>query len=65
MNKVPPNILELPLAERGLAALKIAVAKAIAEHARHEEPIYVWRDDRVVEVFPDEVRTKVGLIQES
>jgi len=40
MSKVPPNILELPIAERGLAALKAAVEKVIVEHARQGLPIY-------------------------
>jgi hypothetical protein len=58
MIKEPPNVLELPMPERGLMALKAAVKKAIEEHARERLPIYIWRDGRVVEVPPDELRTQ-------
>jgi len=40
-----PNVVELPMPERGLMALKVAVKKAIEEHAREGLPIYVWRDE--------------------
>ena len=44
MSKVRPNVLELPIAERGLTALKAAVKKVIVEHARQGLPIYIGRD---------------------
>ncbi len=50
MRKPPRNILELPLEKRAEMALKTAVRKAIAEHARQGRPIYVWRDGKVVQV---------------
>ncbi len=50
MIKPPPNILELPLADRGLLALKAAVEKVIEEHAREGLPLYFWRDGKVVAV---------------
>jgi hypothetical protein len=62
MIKEPPNVLELPMPERGLMALKVAVKKAIAEHARQELPIYVWRDGKVVEIPPDELRARSILL---
>ena len=62
MSKVPPNVLELPIAERGLMALKGAVEKVIEEHARQGLPIYLWRDGRVVEVPSDELRAQATLL---
>lgn len=55
MIKEPPKVVELPMSERGLMTLKVAVKKAIAEHAREGLPIYVWRDGKVVEIPPDEL----------
>lgn len=55
MTKPSSSVVELPIAERGLMALKVAVKKAIAEHAREGLPIYTWRDGKVVEIPPDEL----------
>jgi len=55
MNKPSKAVLRLPLEKRAEIAFKIAVAKAIDEHARLGLPIYVWRDGRVVELPQDEV----------
>lgn len=63
MSKVPPNVLELPIAERGLTALKAAVEKVIVEHARQGLPIYIWRDGEVVEVPPDKLREQAALLE--
>jgi hypothetical protein len=62
MIKEPPKVLELPMPERGLIALKVAVKKAIEEHAREGLPIYVWRDGKVVEIPPDELRAQSILL---
>ena len=62
MIKEPPNVGELPMPERGLRALKVAVKKAIEEHAREGLPIYVWRDGKVVEIPPDELRAQSILL---
>ena len=35
--------------------MKVAVAKAIEEHARLGLPVYVWRNGKVVELSPQEV----------
>lgn len=56
MTKPPQNVLELPLAERGLMALKAAVEKVIEEHAREGLPLYIWRDGKVVAVPAEELR---------
>jgi hypothetical protein len=40
MSKVPPNILESPIAKRSLTALKAAVETVIVEHARQGLPMY-------------------------
>ena len=62
MSKVHPNVLELPIAERGLRALKTAVEKVIVEHARQGMPIYIWRDGEVVEVLPEQLREQAALL---
>jgi hypothetical protein len=56
MSNVPQNVLELPLEERALLALKAAVKKAIAEHAREGLPVYVWSGGRVVELPAGKLR---------
>jgi len=58
MSKPSTNILELPLSERGLLALKAAVEKAIEEHAREGLPMYIWRDGEVVAVPAEELRKR-------
>ncbi len=63
MTKPPANVLELPLEERAELALKAVVEKVIVEHARQGLPIYVWRDGRVVEVPPDELRAESARLQ--
>ena len=63
MGKVPPDVLELPISERGLMALKTAVAKVIAEYARQGQPIYIWRDGEVVEVPPDKPREQAAMLE--
>jgi hypothetical protein len=54
----PPNVLELPLEERALMALKAAVENVIEEHAREGLPMYVWRDGKVVAVPAEELRVR-------
>jgi hypothetical protein len=63
MIKPPSNVLDLPLEERAAMALKAAVEKVVAEHARQGLPIYIWRDGRVVEVPPDELRAHSALLR--
>jgi len=59
MTKSPGNVLDLPLEQLAELALKAAVKKVIAEHARKGLPIYVWRDGAVVEIRPGELRRQV------
>ena len=47
---VPDSVMELPLEERALMAMRDAVERVIEEHLRHGLPIYVWRDGKVVDV---------------
>lgn len=58
MTTPPANVLELPLEERAEMALKAAVEKVIVEHARRGLPIYIWRDDKIVAVPPEELRAQ-------
>jgi hypothetical protein len=55
MSKPSPEVLQLPLWRRAEIVFKVAVAKAIEEHARLGFPIYMWRNGRVVELSPAEV----------
>ena len=42
-----------PIFAKAERAMKEAVAAAIAEHWRAGRPVYVWRDERVVALYPD------------
>ena len=42
------------LAYRAEEALKVAVAKAIAEHRRNGIPIAIWRNGKVVRLHTDQ-----------
>ena len=50
MSSISPKILDLPLEERALMALKDGVKKAIAERRRLGLPVYVWSEGRVVDI---------------
>jgi hypothetical protein len=63
MTKPPPNVLSLPLEQRAEMALKAAVEEVIVEHARRGLPIYIWRDGKVVEVPPDELRVQAAVLE--
>lgn len=63
MTEPPANVLKLPLEERAEIALKVAVEKLIVEHAYRGLPIYIWRDGRIVEVPPEELRTESARLQ--
>jgi hypothetical protein len=54
----PLNVLELPLEERALMALKAAVERVIEDHAREGLPLYIWRDGKVVAVPAEELRAR-------
>ncbi len=56
MIKLSADILELPLSERGLMALRVAVERVIEEHAREGLPLYTLRDGKVVAVPAEELR---------
>jgi hypothetical protein len=58
MSSLPKKILDLPLAERGLLALRAAVKQAIAERRREGLPVYVWRDGKVVDISAKKPRAK-------
>lgn len=57
----PVNILDLPLEERALMALKEAVDEVIESRVRAELPLYIWRDGKVVAVPAEELRTQSRL----
>jgi hypothetical protein len=62
MTRPPANVLDLPLDERAFMALQAAVEKVIIENARRGTPIYVWRDGKVVEVSPEELKKEAEKI---
>ncbi len=41
------------IAVKARRAIKEAAAAAIAEHWRNGRPVYVWRDEQVVALYPD------------
>ena len=63
MTKPPTNILELPLEERAEMALKAAVKTVIMDHARQGLPTYIWREGKVVELSPEELRAESARLQ--
>ena len=63
MTKPPANVLSLPLEQRAEMALKAAVERVIVEHARQGLPIYIWRDGKVVEVTPAELREQAATLE--
>ena len=62
MTKPPKNVLELPFEERATLALQAAAEGVIIEHARLGLPIYIWKDDKVTEVSPDELKVMAARI---
>jgi len=44
-------------------ALKAADEKVIVDHARRGLPIYIWRDGKVVELSPDELRVEAARLE--
>ena len=63
MIKPPPNVLDLPLAERAEMAFTAAVDKAIIDHARRGIPFYVWEDGKVVEIPSEGLRKLADRIE--
>jgi hypothetical protein len=53
MSKLVSDLELPPLFEKADRAMKEAVAAAIAEHWRAGRPVYVWRDEKVVALYPD------------
>jgi len=51
------------LEQRAEMALKAAVEKVIVEHARKGLPIYIWREGKVVELSPEELRVESTRLQ--
>ena len=53
MSDTDPEIDLPPLAAKALKAMKEATSAAIAEHWRPGRPVHIWRDEQVVELYPD------------
>ena len=63
MTKPPANVLELPLEVRAEMAFKAAVEEVIIDHARRGLPLYIWREGKVVELSPEELREESARLQ--
>jgi hypothetical protein len=57
MNALPQNVLELPLEERALLALRSAVQNVFDEHARIGLPLHIWSEGKVVEISAKDPRS--------
>ena len=58
MSRVPKNVLDLPMEQRALMALKEAVRKAVAERRKLGLSVYIWRDGKVVDVSRPKSRSR-------
>jgi hypothetical protein len=56
MKRDSKKILRLPMEKRAEMAFKEAVEEVIDEHARLNLPIHIWRNGKVVKVFPKRSR---------
>lgn len=56
--KINRNLSDKAMAFRAEDALKIAVARAIADHKRTGDPIVVWRDGEVVKIPADQIEVR-------
>jgi len=65
MSKPSKAVLRLPIEKRAEIAFKIAVAKAIDEHARLGLPVYISRNGKVEKLLPDEARKRSGVFRKS
>jgi hypothetical protein len=58
MSSLPQKVRDLPLERRALLALRAAVKRAIAERIREGLPVYVWSDDKVVEISAKQLQSR-------
>jgi hypothetical protein len=58
MTKPSKDLLKLPLEVRAEMAMKAAFEKVVEEHIRSGRPMHIWRDGKVVEVSPQELRAQ-------
>jgi hypothetical protein len=63
MRKASKNILDLPLEERALVAIREGVRKAIAEHRRLGIPAYVLLGGKVVDINAPRARKRTAPAQ--
>ena len=60
MSKPPKAVLRMPIEKRAEIAFKVAVAKAIDEHARLGLPVYISRNGKVEKLLPKGTRERIG-----
>jgi hypothetical protein len=51
---------DIPISIRAEKAIKKAVAETLADHKRTGDPIFIWRDGKVVQIPPE----KIGVREE-
>jgi len=56
--KIDRNLSDKAMAFRAEDALKMAVARAIADHKRTGDPIVVWRYGEVVKIPADQIEVR-------
>lgn len=54
--KPPSDILALPLHVRAEMAMKAAFEKLVKQRLLEGSPLYIWRDDKVVAISPEELQ---------
>jgi hypothetical protein len=62
MTKPPANLAILPMSVRAEMAMKAAYENLVIEHARQGRPIVVWRDGKMVEISPEELKIEAAKI---
>ncbi len=58
MTKGKKSNSDIPIGTRAEEALKRAVAETLADHKRAGDPIFVWRNGKVVEIPPEQIEIR-------
>lgn len=62
MTRPPANVFELPLETRAEMAMQAAWEKLVIESAKQGWPLVVWRDGKVGELSPEELKVLAAKI---
>jgi len=58
MTKEKKKNSDIPIGARAVEAMKRAVAEALADHKRAGDPIFVWRNGKVIEIPPEQIEIR-------